>query len=169
MSYTVPIAERILREARRLAGTVVGDSKAKRWDGRGTVSYDEGDIVVAAGKEKSVDHAQGNAGTIATDLEIKFAYIHRPDEDDTVVTDTSRTRYANAIKVALLGNRKFEEGGSGSGGVVLAFDIVEVSSIDPPQNDDGQVDFVVHTTVRFLHDGNAAGTLGTAVPALVEV
>lgn len=168
MAYTVSISERILREARRMAGTVVTDAKAKRWDGRGTATYDEGDVLVAAGDEKSVDHAQGSAGTIATDLELRFAYIHRPDEDDTVVTDTTRTRYANLLKAALLANRTFVEGGAGGGGTTLAFDLVNVSQIEAPQLNDGQVDFVLGATVRFLHDAADPGTLSTAVVALSE-
>lgn len=168
MSYNVSLAERILREARRLAGTVVGDAKAKRWDGRGTATYAEGDVVVAAGSEKLADHAQGNAGTIGVDLELKFAYVHRPDEDDAVFTDETRTRYAHLLEEAVLGNRRFQEGGAGGVGAILAFDLIDVGMIDPPQLDDGQVDFVLHATVRFIHDGTSTGTLGTAVPALSE-
>lgn len=168
MSVTIPIAERILRESRRLAGTVVTDAKAKRWDARAVDTYAEGDVIVATDGEQTADHANGAGGVVRCELGVLFCWIHRPSEADTIATDQKRTRNANQIKAAILGNRFFEEGGSGSGGTRLAFDTTDAGMIEAPDWISGQVDFVYRITVIFLHDAANPGTMGLAITAATE-
>ena len=155
----ISIRERIVRAIKAAVEAMDDVNSCLRWDGTGTQTWSNGDVILDLETEPPPDESPGNPGALTCTMPAVLAMTMIPASGDTVTTDEAANYWQAALKKMLADNRLWHEPATG---IRLAIETT-FGECGVPKYLQGIVNTAIHMSIVYRHDGDSPYKWGSAI------